>query len=245
MKASICIATYDKPTALRRTLDSIYAQSPPFELEVIVVDDGSPGRETMVVCENYPDLQYVRMPVKQYGNPAKARNLAYHRAKGEVIIAQSDDVIHRSPNCIQRLVEELRPGTFVIATVVNVDGNGNTCCDPSGSGYGDYLELYTGPSKPRPLFFLGSLYRDDLYAVGGNDEEFVAPSAEDRWFAMCLMQGRGLTPVFPPDIVGHHQYHRHCPIVSIAPSQTLIKHKVATAQRSGVWQASGGPWPTT
>lgn len=118
MKASICIATYDRPEILRRTLESIYCQSPPFDFEVVVVDDG--GRSAREVCGEFP-VWYRR--IERTGGrrgPAVARNMAYRVAHGEVLICQSDDVAH-SPDAIRRLVEELQEGEFVVATVWNVD----------------------------------------------------------------------------------------------------------------------------
>jgi len=244
-KVSICIATYDKPLALRKTLDSIVSQDPEFTWELIVVDDGSPTDETTKVCEDFPKVQYHRIDrAPGYRNPAKARNVAYRMAKGEIIIAQSDDVVHRSPNCITALVNAITPGAFVIATVINTK-DGCVYSDPKSGGYGDQLKIYTSPSRQRPLFFLGALYRRDLYAVGGNDEEFEAPSGEDRWFGLCLMNGLGLTPIYSSRILGHHQAHPHCDPALVAPSQELIRRKIVYAQANrsrASWTASGGPW---
>jgi hypothetical protein len=234
VKCSICIATYDKAPLLQQTLASIFAQHPPFDFEVIVVDDGSEGHSTRDVCANFP-VQYHRVN-REHGfrNPCVARNVAYRAASGEIIIAQSDEVVHVTPNTIERLVTELRPGTFVIANVF--------CCNPSGGICGEY----TGPSRQRPFFFLGSLYRKDLYAVGGNDEEFViAPAYDDDWFGDCLIRGAKLQPVFSTAIVGHHLYHPIRNDLTIEwKTRDLYQNKRRSAQQgTGMWCSSGGPWP--
>jgi glycosyltransferase involved in cell wall biosynthesis len=242
MKASICIATRDKPKLLKNTLDSIFCQNVTFNYEVIVVDDRSLSEDTMRLCATYPRLRYVKInqltPVE---NPAKARNVAYRMAKGEVLVCQSDDVIHYSENVIQRLVEDIRPNTFLITTVLNVSEDGMSTANKF-QGYGGNLSVYTSPSKPRPLFFLGSIFKKDLYTVGGNDEDFVAPSGEDRWFGLCLIRGLKLKPEYSTEIIGHHQAHQHCSVNDIGPSQKLLKIKIAKAQRTNIWQSSGGPW---
>ncbi len=240
MKSSICIATYNKPDYLAKTLESIVSQNPPFDFEVIVVDDGS-TQLTWESCQPYLNfITYIRIdrqPV--YRNPAIARNIAYRKAQGEVIICQSDDVIHYSENCIKRLVNDLYPKQFLIATVINIDDNGKIYSDPKGKGYGDSLRVYTSPQRKRPLFFLGSLWRKDLYAVGGNDEEFIDPSREDEWFALCLTRSLGLQPVYTSEIVGHHQHHQHCTdYQAIQRSRDLFRQKVTTRK----WCASSGPW---
>lgn len=234
--ASICIATYDKTELLDGTLASIYRQDPPFEFEVIVVDDGSPpGKGTREVCEKYP-VRYHRIDrLHTFRNPCTPRNVAYRLAKGRVIIAQSDEVVHVTDNTIERLVTELTPGHVVFANVFALYED--------GSIEGEYV----GPSRrPLPLFFLGSLFRADLYAVGGNDEGFqVGPACEDRWFAHCLLHGRHLIPKYSQTIVGHHVWHprRSNPEIE-EPSHALLKEKNGAATRGALpWQSAGGPWP--
>lgn len=240
---SICLSTYQRPQLLENTLKSIQRQRLPFGCEVIVVDD-DPNGSARLVCEQFNSVQYqhISRPAG-YRNPAIARNAAYRQASGRIIIAQSDDVIHYSPNCIEELVHTLRPNTFVIATVVNTNQDGQVCCDPTGVGFGDRLSVYTSSQRRRPLFFLGCLWKDDLYAVGGNDEEFTAPSGEDRWFALCLTNGLKLTPIYSEDIVGRHQMHPHCDPATTVPSQNLLQRKTALARAGKIpWQASGGSW---
>lgn len=250
MKASICIAAHDKPDYLRRTLESIYRQQVVWDasqVEVIVADDRSPDDEICRVCAAYP-VKYLRLDGgRGYCNPSRARNATYRAARGEIIIAQSDDTLQIAENCIERLVEELRPRHFLIASVFNADFDGNRV--PSNLENPTYPPLinYTGPLNPRPFFFLGSLWRKDLYAVGGNDEEFVAPGREDQWFADCLMHGLRLKPVFSPDIVGHHLQHQHLGVrANSMPSRRVYreKHRSASEGKSP-WCSSGGPWTYT
>ena len=237
MKASICLSTFNKARPLERTLASIFVQTPPFECEVIVCDDGSTD-DTRSVCRDFP-VEYHYLDRPGYCNPAAARNVAYRAARGEVIICQSDDVIHTLPDTIERLVGDLRTGRFLIATVVNVDEAGRPFSDPHGKGWGDALVRYTGPDNKRPLFFLGSLYRHDLYSIGGYDEEFIHPGYDDDWFAACLVNGRGLWAEYSADIIGHHQHHPHTEQYDeIALSRALFERKMT----EGLWRASGGVW---
>ncbi len=246
MKVSICISTYGHARLLAKTLQSIYAQKPKVAYEVIVADDGSANAEEVkLVCDPYRSLKLIRIDRKPgYRNPSVARNVAYRAAQGEVIIAQSDDVIHHSPECIQSLVDTLKPGPFVVATVINVDEHRNPYRDPAGKGYGDKLTFYTGIDNQRPLFFLGALYRTDLYTVGGNDEEFTEPSGEDRWFGLCLTMGNGLRPIYAGHIVGHHQRHLHTlDYAAVARSQALLQFKIGLATRKKIpWKSSTGSW---
>jgi len=229
------MSTYNKPQELAKTLYTICSQEPSFEYEVIVVDDGSPEQYTREICEMLP-VKYVRIdrePV--YRNPSVARNLAYkHATTGEVIICQSDDVYH-DRDSIQRLVDELEIGGFVIATVWNVDESGKVV---TPTPFDKRFRQLTGPLMPRPLFFLGSVFSSDLYAVGGNDEEFTRPGREDVWFADCLINGQRLTPKYST-VRGFHQHHQRPPLsADYAASKKLYQRKRNEALKSGVWQAS-------
>jgi hypothetical protein len=245
MRCSICIATHDKPEYLQLTLDSVFRQpvTDSGEVEVIVVDDRGVGISNRRVCDAYP-VKYIRVDGEpSYRNPAKARNAAYRRAVGDVIICQSDDVVHVTEDCIERLIGGLLPGHFLLATVLNTSLNGGAVPgNLQNSGYNP-LTTYVGKKNPRPLFFLGSLFRKDLYAVGGNDEEFTSPGREDVWFADCLMRGLGLTPVFSDSIVGHHLQHQHSATDFSASRDVYNRKQSAASKGLTPWQSAGGPWP--
>jgi glycosyltransferase involved in cell wall biosynthesis len=235
VRCSIVIATHNKCDVLYRVLESINKQNTPFEVQTIVVDDNSTD-ETMTLCADYP-VQYIYVENDTdlpYRNPAYARNVGYRHASGDVIICQSDDVVHVTEDSVERLCTRLHKGFFNIATVKNYD-----CIN------GHVIEEYTGLGNKRPFFFLGSLFRDDLYAVGGNCEEFIYPGYDDNWFADCLMHGQGLHPVYMDDVVGWHMHHVRPPNIGslIKPSRDLYRQKLQNAQ-AGItkWEASGGPW---
>lgn len=246
IKASICMATFNRdPRVLYKVLKSIFIQKPPFKFEVIVCDDGSATGDARNVCQQFP-VKYHRIdraPVRR--NPCVARNVAYRAALGDVIIAQSDDVMHVSPNSIGTLVAELaiHPTSFIIASVFG--------CGPNGSpwsvytGYWNLPKWKVGQRRLLPYFFLGALRKVDLYAIGGNDEEFVNISGyEDQWFSDCLMQGLKLTPVYTASVIGHHLYH---PSYDTKAKESIAKifyaRKKEAAVSTGTWKSAGGAWP--
>jgi glycosyltransferase involved in cell wall biosynthesis len=239
IRASVCIGTRNKATYLARTLASIRAQRVPFSYEILVADDGSTDA-TGKVCDEYDAIR-LYLPNPRYRNPGFARNAAYRAARGEVIIAQSDDVMHRSPDTVQKLVELLKPGEMVFATVLNMkqvtgDGNWIRCDTP--------FHVYSGPERGKPFFFLGSLWRSDVYAIGGNDEQFVEPCWDDNWFADMLIKGKGIVPQYHPYPIGWHQSHEFPESSHDCEhkSRDLYKRKVADAELKHRWENIGGPW---
>ena len=199
---SVVLSTRNKAQILDRTLASIVCQDPGFPYEVIVVDDGSDIRsaglsETFMVCKKHEShghlIRYLRLENNEYRNPGIARNHGYRHAVGTILVAQSDDVLHVNADSI-KLLAQIDSNMFNIASVYNwADGI--------------QLECYTGPKNPRPLFFLGSMYRAHCYAIGGNCEEFVEPGYDDDWFSKCLIHGLGLRPKFLKSVIGYHQEH--------------------------------------
>jgi glycosyltransferase involved in cell wall biosynthesis len=230
-RASVVIATYNKAAALRRTLQSIFRQDPAVPFEVVVVNDGS-ADATAAVCAAFP-VRYQYLDRPGFLNPGPARNAGMKMARGDIIINQSDEVEHRTPNAIQTLVDTLTPTTCVFARVENVDAEGTR------------LDTYCSRSRKRPLFFLGAAWRTDLYAVGGNDEDFVHPEGgEDRWLAACL-QRLGRTFVFSNAVVGWHYDHPR-PRYSAVREQEgrgLAFWKISQAKkRLHPWTARSGAW---
>lgn len=239
------MATCGRVELLQRTLASITRQRPSIIFETIVVDD-SPGGEISaevrkLVSSLWADnVRYARHERangrNEYANPGPARNLGYRLARAPIVIAQSDDVYHETPDVIERLATGLQPGEFHIATVWNVRHN------EAGEEYGG-RELYSGPNDGRPLFFLGSLWRRDIFAVGGNCESFTRPGFEDCYFGKSLIHGLKLKPVFRSDVVGVHQHHRRPPLRrDYNAMREIWAAKITESERTGIWQSHSGPW---
>lgn len=196
IKASIIITTFNKGDYLHLSLDSIFKQKPPFEYEVIVVDDGSTDKTKEVIKKYEDKIRYKYLDRPYYTNPAVAKNTAYAMAKGEVFIIQCPEVEHVSENSIELLTNTIKDDSFIIATVFNVHPRNR-----------QIIMEYTGVNYKRPLFFLGSIKKEHMYAIGGDSEDFTEPGWEDTWFGFCLTEGLKLKPDYRKDIVAYHYDH--------------------------------------
>jgi glycosyltransferase involved in cell wall biosynthesis len=239
MKCSIVLTTCYRHELLDLTLASIFKQNPSFDTEVIVVNDGQ-SDEIFNVCKKYEGrIHYYFTNNKSYRNPAYAHNVGYLAARGDIIISQCDDIIHFSPNVVENLVNSLKPGTFLLTKTENWEYK-----DGLPIRYkADYCSI---DKRPVPYFFCGAIRREDLYAVGGNDNDFVEPCYDDNWFADCIMNGEPkLKPEYSKNIITHHIFHGY-PKDSHKNENTskkLYMSKVANAKRTGIWESSSGSWP--
>jgi succinoglycan biosynthesis protein ExoO len=97
------MANYRGGATLARALDSVLAQTMG-NLEIIVSDDASPDDSVSVVTSIMARDERVRLVASpQNGGPARTRNLALARARGQwIAIVDSDDIVH--PERLERLL---------------------------------------------------------------------------------------------------------------------------------------------
>lgn len=229
---SICIATWNKAGYLRNTLKSIRDQDPKVNYEIVVVDDGS-SDDTRKVCQDF-DVVYEYLDRPTLKNPAVPRNRACEIAKGEVLLMQSDDVLHMPYTYCQRTAKYVygKRGLPVPDHIENI----STDCTidklyevpEKGVHWAACLNVRFNHHNPeasktlgwyvnwwrrfQPLFFLGSMHKRDFWDIGGNDTAFIHPGAEDTYMGKLMQlvynDPRGNGCIFRDDVIGLHQNHR-------------------------------------
>ena len=209
---SIVIATFNKAPLLDKALASIRANATDLPYEIIVVDDGSTDN-TFEVCKKHA-VAYIWLNGGGYRNPSVPRNVGCRMARGKILIMQSDDVLHESTDVIAKLADVKR-GEAHFATVWNVDSK---------------LQKNVAHCHPEinkvPLFFLGSMCKDDFWAVGGNDEDFTKPAYEDTYLGELIK--RKYKAEWRHDVVGLHQHHSRPKNLRrvVIPSRELYEKKM-------------------
>ena len=218
---SVVMSTYHKGTFIKQTLESIRKNETEIPYEIIVVDDGSENWDRhfhLDICHDY-GAQYTFIDGRGYRNPSVARNIACRQARGEILIMQSDDVIHTRPDTIDVLAN-LKRGEVNIATVYNFRD-------------GERTQLYTGKDNQRPFFFLGAMYKDDFWNIGGNDEDFTSPGYEDNMLGEMIL--RNYTVNYLDEAIGHHQWHIRPTDLGrlVHPSRVLFEKKMQELNETG------------
>lgn len=85
---SIVIPTYNRTNFLKLTLENLQEQTYT-NIEVIVVDDGTPGSQNELLCKEFKNVSYYK--IKNTGGPANPRNFGATKVKGEYIAFLDDD----------------------------------------------------------------------------------------------------------------------------------------------------------
>jgi glycosyltransferase involved in cell wall biosynthesis len=113
---SIGIATYNRPKLLHRVLERITKQTYK-NLEIVISDDFSPGKETQKVVyefmENDPRIKYYCQEI----NLGQARNFnfVFQKASGDYFMWSADDDYFDTDNLVAKLVSEVVDSDCMLA----------------------------------------------------------------------------------------------------------------------------------
>jgi GT2 family glycosyltransferase len=113
-RASIVIATYDRPADLRRALASLCSLETPRHVEIVVVDNHPASGMTPPVVAQFPAVRLIR---EARAGLSYARNAGILASTGDIVVSTDDDVIV-PPEWLEHLL-----GRFADRTVMAVTGN--------------------------------------------------------------------------------------------------------------------------
>src|SRR5436190_19538781 len=108
---SVIVPTYQRASALERTLAALSAVDYPEDsLEIVVVDDGSTD-PTAATVARFPRAKFVRQP---NSGVAAARNHGARMATGDVLFFVDDDIIVGADNVQRHLAVRKLYGDCVV-----------------------------------------------------------------------------------------------------------------------------------
>tara|TARA_R110002073_G_scaffold205294_2_gene364981 strand:- start:1109 stop:1999 length:891 start_codon:yes stop_codon:yes gene_type:complete len=85
---SVIVPTYKRAHFLKETLNSVVNQTYS-NIEIIVIDDGTPNNENEKLCSKYNNLTYIK--INNSGGPACPRNVGISNSNGKYIAFVDDD----------------------------------------------------------------------------------------------------------------------------------------------------------
>lgn len=220
---SIVIPILNRLDLLRRAFPSIYTQDYPREnYEVIFVDYGSTDglKEYLQSLSGVLNLTYLRIDDSKakipvyHGptgtcNPALAWNVGIRRARGDLLMLTSPEVIHVTET-LKQAVEFGREGRVVRARVVDVPPWTQLLMDElhtfSSSGL---INLTCSTERPdmAGLYFIGVIPKSLMEKIGGIDEDYMQGLAWEDTECGRRMMASGVELFHADDMIGLHQYH--------------------------------------
>ena len=200
---SVIIPTFKRPKQLEGCLEAL-SKSEATSFEVVVVDDGSPVPVESVAraFEDRLTLTYIR---QENAGPAAARNRGAREASGEILVFTDDDCLPE-PNWLDELAAVVNSGDKVLA-------GGRTDNLVEGNIYSDvsqdlvsFLYEHSDAHEGGVEFFTSNnmACRAEHYVeLGGFDETFPLPAAEDRDFGLRWHAAGGELIYAPQAVIGH------------------------------------------
>jgi glycosyltransferase involved in cell wall biosynthesis len=176
---TIVVPTSNRPEKLQGCLQALARLDYPSDrLEIVVVDDGSVA-DLGPVCVAGPDAPPVRLLRQPRSGPAAARNAGAGAATGDVL-AFTDDDCRPDPGWLRALLPHVGPGVAAGGSTVNALAS-NPYADASQHIHELVYAHYNRDHDAGRFFASNNLamLREDFWAVGGFDEDFVF-AAEDR-----------------------------------------------------------------
>jgi glycosyltransferase involved in cell wall biosynthesis len=209
MRFSVVIPTYNRHATLRQTLQAVLAQTHP-DFEVIVVDDGSTDATPAMLPAEFPTVRHY---CQANAGPAAARNRGIAEATGEIIAFTDDDCLP-PPDWLARLADGFCRQPQVVGVGGPLLAPVNARRKNLLARYEAYIvqdlyqareaEVLAGFDCPAGGTNNMAYRRAALQAIGGFDETFPYPAAEDADLKWRLAQ-QGHLFFYTPVTVWHLQ----------------------------------------
>ena len=185
MSATVVIPTYERPSKLERTLQSVCAQTVE-DYDVVVVDDGSDSDAQSDVLARFEAVPRIEVVRQENAGPAAARNRGWRRADGEYVLFTDDDCVV-PPEWVESLVGAFEDGVAAVGgPLIPVAELLDTNVFARAHRFRDLMS-YGEPDEPRrgydELVVGGTANvayrRSVLERVDGFDESFPLAAGED------------------------------------------------------------------
>lgn len=202
-RVSIVVPAYAAGATLVATLDSAARQAGDLPIEIVVVDDASPGEDARVAAawaDAHPHVPVTVVRHRTNGGLSAARNTATSLARAALVLPLDADNLLR-PHALRRLVAclDADPGAafaFGILSHFDDDGprgmTGLQPWDPGRLRHGNDIDA------------LALLRRDVLIAHHGYRDPADRPGWED-WDLWCRLASAGERGAWTPQIVGEYR----------------------------------------
>ncbi len=198
---SLIIPTFDRPAALRRTLQAIaQMRMPAGGVEVIVVDDGSSDPPSAL---GWPIE--VRVFSQSRAGPAAARNRGAREARGVFLAFLDDDCSPRS-DWLTSLAQALATAPAALVGGHTLNKLENNPYAEASQRLVDAIYRQANNACRKGQFFTSNnlaMARETFFTIGGFDESYRQADGEDRAFCLRWRARGGLLHHVPDAVIEH------------------------------------------
>lgn len=223
------MAYHNRLDQFKNTLKSIeYHYANKYDFEIILVDDAS--NDYNRIKDNYPQIKVIEISKEEKGNRLNACipfNIGFQHAQGNVIIIQNPENVHVSDifKKVEENLERKKYLTFGCYSITqeqtrlldNINWKENVTkqflniINPIKNNISNIFENgWYNHSKYRPTeyHFLSAIHKDDLFEIGGFDEEYAnGTSFDDNEFLFRIKKKYETKIIDVPFCL--HQWHEH------------------------------------
>jgi glycosyltransferase involved in cell wall biosynthesis len=251
MKLSVIVTTYNRPDALKKVLEGLYAQTR-LPDEILVADDGSTEdtRQMIEGFKNRPGPGFCHIWQKDLGfRAARARNKAIAASSGEYLVFLDGDCIpdpwftadHLSlaePGCFfqgkRALVSRRASPGFDVNDTMSL---GRRIRHAVTGGIGNAHHVFRIPFFPcsRTIHKLSGIrscnmgvFKQDVRSVNGFNHDFEGWGREDSEFAARLFRFGIRRKEHPFLAICYHLWHRENPRTRLNRNDRLLKKALAS-----------------
>lgn len=201
---TIIVPAYNEERVIASTVRSLLNQVYDGELQILVVDDGSPDDTFGVMMRDFGDDPRVKTYRKENGGKASALNFGIARARGEIIVGLDADT-QFTPNTVGRLVAPL-----IDSRVGAVAGNAKVGNRHNLVTRWQALEYVTSQNLDRRALAVlnaitvvpgavGAWRKSYVQAVGGFSDDTLAEDQDLTW----SLGEEGVRVVYADDAVAY------------------------------------------
>jgi glycosyltransferase involved in cell wall biosynthesis len=198
---SIIIPTFNGASRIGHCLDSLMAQVPGREVEILIVDDGSTDNIAEVV-RRYPAARLIS---QKNAGPATARNRGAREAVGEIILFTDDDCVPM-PDWLDAMLAPFHDPDVVGAKGVYRTHQKSIVARFVQVEYEDKYRLMKGLTSIDFIdTYSAGFVRERFLEMTGYDTSFPVACAEDVELSY-RMSARGWTMKFAPSAIVFHTH---------------------------------------
>src|SRR5208282_2269446 len=201
IEASIIIPTFNGACRIGTCLEALLKQTPPKNIEILVVNDGSTDN-TVGAVERFSG---VRLISQANAGPAAARNRGALEAWGTIILFTDDDCVPM-PEWLDAMLEPFQDPEVVGAKGVYRTRQTSLVARFVQIEYEDRYRLMRSQSSIDFVDTYSAAFRRDRFlAMNGYDTSFPVACAEDIELSY-RMSARGWKMKFAPAAIVYHQH---------------------------------------